>query len=444
MMDISTASNSELDRLAEEVDARQGARVLDRIYHYLGRFVSYPNEAAQVAHAAWIVHAHAMHLWDTTPRLAFLSPEKGSGKTRAMEVTEQLVPDPVLCVNATANYLFRKVASDDGAPTVLLDEADTIYGPKAKGDEDLRGWLNAGYRKGAVAGRCVIRGKSIETEELPAYCAVALAGIGNLPDTVMSRSIVIAMRRRHSGEKVEPFRRRIHGPQADPIKMAIEAWTASWPQKVERWPAMPEQIVDRDADTWESLVTIADLAGEDWPARVRDAAVTLVTASKEQIQSLSVQLLADLKEVFGDAEQLQTETIIERLIARAESPWTNLPKTHKPLDATALARMLKKYEVGPRQLWFGSKQLRGYTAAELRDPWLRYLPSIPENPVTSVTPVTRLHSVTSVTGMTRPGGMKGESCHHCGGQGDLVDVFHGDVSVQLHRPCIDDWTAGQT
>ncbi len=116
MMDISTASNRELDQLAEEIDARRGARVLDRVYHYLGRFVSYPNEASHVAHAVWIIHTHAMHLWDTTPRLACLSPEKGSGKTRVMEVTEQLVPDPVLCVNATANYLFRKVASEDARP----------------------------------------------------------------------------------------------------------------------------------------------------------------------------------------------------------------------------------------------------------------------------------------------------------------------------------------
>ena len=38
--------------------------------------------------------------------------------------------------------------------------------------------LNAGHRRGAMAGRCVVRGKVIETEELPAFCAVALAGLG--------------------------------------------------------------------------------------------------------------------------------------------------------------------------------------------------------------------------------------------------------------------------
>jgi hypothetical protein len=41
------------------------------------------------------------------------------------------------------------------------------------------------------------------TEELPAYCAIA--GLGNLPNTIASRSIIIDMRRRAPDEAVEPF-----------------------------------------------------------------------------------------------------------------------------------------------------------------------------------------------------------------------------------------------
>src|SRR6478735_231580 len=65
---------------------------------------------------------------------------------------------------------------------------------------EIRGLLNAGHRKGAVAGRCVVRGKEIFTEELPAYCAVAMAGLGYLPDTILTRSVVVNMRRsNHTG-----------------------------------------------------------------------------------------------------------------------------------------------------------------------------------------------------------------------------------------------------
>jgi hypothetical protein len=119
-----------------------------------------------------------MDAWDSTPRIAFLSPEPGSGKTRALEVTELLVPRPVEAVNTTPAYLFRKVSDPAGLPTILYDEIDTLFGPKAKDNEEIRGMLNAGHRRGAVAGRCVTRGELVVTEELPAYCALALAGLG--------------------------------------------------------------------------------------------------------------------------------------------------------------------------------------------------------------------------------------------------------------------------
>ena len=43
-------------------------------------------------------------------------------------------------------------------------DIDTVFGPKAKENEEIRGLLNAGHRRGAVAGRCVVRGKVVETE----------------------------------------------------------------------------------------------------------------------------------------------------------------------------------------------------------------------------------------------------------------------------------------
>ena len=129
-----------------------------------------------------------MKHWDSTPRIAFLSPEPGSGKSRALEVSELLVPYPVTAVNVTPAYLFRKVGSEEGA-TILFDEIDTVFGPKAKDNEDIRGLLNAGHRQGATAGRCVnIKGSEIKTEEIPAYAAVAMAGLGWLPDTIMTRA----------------------------------------------------------------------------------------------------------------------------------------------------------------------------------------------------------------------------------------------------------------
>src|SRR5918994_6273073 len=223
--------------------------VLDTVEGFIGQFVAYPSDAAKVAHTLWIAHTWFMHLWESTPRIAFLSPEPGSGKSRALEVTEPLVPRPVHAANASPAYLFRKVSDETGPPTILYDEIDTVFGPKAKDNEDVRGMLNAGHRRGAVAGRCTVKGKTVVTEELPAYCAVALAGLDDLPDTIRTRSVIIKMRRRAPGEYVEPWRHRINGPEAEPIKEGLRGWANAFANLV-RWPNIPDGIEDRDADVW--------------------------------------------------------------------------------------------------------------------------------------------------------------------------------------------------
>ena len=160
------------------VERGEGAVLLDDVSAFLKRFIAYPSEHAHIAHVLWIAHTHSMGSWESTPRIAFLSPEPGSGKTRSMEVSELLVPDPVAAVNVTPAYLFRKCGSEDGPPTILFDEIDTVFGARARENEELRALLNSGHRRGATAGRCVVRGKNIETEEITSYAAVALAGLG--------------------------------------------------------------------------------------------------------------------------------------------------------------------------------------------------------------------------------------------------------------------------
>jgi len=304
-------------------DLPQGAELLDSVDAFLARFVAYPSEHARIAHVLWIAHCHFMDCWESTPRIAFLSPEPGSGKSRCLEVTEPLVPRPVHAVNTTPAYLFRKVSDEAGPPTILYDEIDTVFGPKAKDNEDIRGMLNAGHRKGAVAGRCVVRGKIVETEELPAYCAVALAGLNDLPDTIMSRSIVVRMRRRAPNEKVEPWRLRINAPQAQPIREALQAWAAESAERIV-WPELPAEIQDRNADVWEALVAVADLAGGVWPKRARVAAVALVADSMAGAPSIGVQLLTDLRVLFAGRDALSTEAILTELHKMDERPWNEL------------------------------------------------------------------------------------------------------------------------
>jgi Protein of unknown function (DUF3631)/Domain of unknown function (DUF3854) len=354
--------------------------LLARLHSFLGRFIVYPSSYAHIAHTLWCAHTHQMGAWESTPRIAFLSPEPGSGKTRALEVSELLVPCPVEAVNTTPAYLFRKVSSPDGLPTILYDEIDTLFGPKAKDNEEIRGMLNAGHRRGAVAGRCVTRGEVVQTEELPAYCAVALAGLHNLPDTLLSRSVVVRMKRRSPGEQITPYRRRVYLDEGHALRDELTAWGATYTMGGQ-WPQMPPGIADRDADVWEALLAVADAAGGDWPKLAREAAVALVADAKAAVgQSLGVRLLGDLRGIWDATDGMHTETILTALNELDEAPWGDLKG--KPLDPRRLSRFLRDYDVHPGDVraevvingnWV-EKVRKGYKREDLHDAWQRYLP----------------------------------------------------------------------
>jgi Protein of unknown function (DUF3631) len=350
-----------------------GSQLLDHVEAMLARFVAFPSEHALIAATLWIAHAHALDAFETSPRLAFLSPEPGSGKTRALEIIELLVPRPLLTVNVTPAYLFRKVSDEAGPPTILYDEIDTVFGPKAKDNEDIRGMLNSGYRKGATAGRCVLKGKTIETEDLPSYAAVALAGLDDLPDTIMSRSIIVRMRKRAPHEHIESYRRRVHQDEGHELRDDLAAWiSVVWADLQDAWPDLPASIEDRNADVWEPLLAIADAAGGDWPARARRSAVALVAEAGAKGRGFGVQLLTDLRTIFSNEPFMPTEAILEALIALDESPWGDL--RGKALDARNLARRLGKFDVKSKQQRVGERNLRGYERGDLLDAWVRYLP----------------------------------------------------------------------
>lgn len=356
-------------------DVPDGAELFVKIETFIRCYCVFPSEPAYVTVVLWVAHAHAIDAAESTPRLSFLSPEPECGKTRALEIIELLTPHPMLAVNATPAALFRAVSDLEHRPTILFDEIDTIFGPKAKENEELRGLLNAGHRRSGVAYRCVGEGKDQEVRAFPAYAAVALAGIGDLPDTILSRSIVIPMRRRRADEQVTPFRRRAGEQEGHALRDALAAWCRANAEPLAAVPAMPDGITDRAADTWEPLLAIADAAGGDWPKRARAAAVALVAEKSEKEPSLGVRLLGDIRQVFSTIKEneIPTAALVAKLCELDEAPWSNL--RGKPLDARGLARRLSQYKIKPKTLRVGDTTPRGYERAAFSDAWERYLPA---------------------------------------------------------------------
>src|SRR5215472_7883899 len=138
--------------------------------------------------------------------------------------------------------------------------------------------------------------------------AAALAGLGWLPDTILSRSVIVRMRRRAPDEVVEAFRRRTQAPIGEALRRRLAAWAEAVLQRAsEARPEMPAGVEDRSADVWEPLLAVADLAGGDWPKLARRAATESVKAARQIEPSLNIRLLEDLRTVFESEESLSTK-----------------------------------------------------------------------------------------------------------------------------------------
>jgi Protein of unknown function (DUF3631) len=360
-----TARNDDLADLADLAHL-EGCAVLGAVDDFLARFIAYPNDHARHAHTLWLAHTWRMDEWDSTPRLAFMSPEKGSGKTRSLEVSEHLVPRAVRVSQATTGYILAKI-SEDPPPTLFYDEIDTVYGRNARGNEDLRAVLNAGHRRGAIAGRGNWGNDGLAGQDYPAYCAVALAGLGRLPETIADRAVIIRMKKRKLTERLDPWRPRVNAKEAEALGDALGLWISdaslSWPHN------MP--VEDRAADVWEALIMVADAAGGQWPATARAAAVVL-TSEKPQA-SRGIELLRDLQVVFGSNDRMRSEDIINAMPELQESPWQRFHADGSALNYRDLAALLKEYDIRPRDVWIDGRASKGYFADDLRDAWERYV-----------------------------------------------------------------------
>lgn len=350
------------------VSTEPGAVVLDDVVRFVRRFVVLSPAQAD-AITLWVAHTFVFEAFDCSPYLAIISAEKRCGKSRLQRVLEQLVARPWRVVSPSEAVVYRKVARDH--PTMLLDEVDTIF--KRNGDgEPLRALLNAGNERGVRVPRCAGAQRD-KLEEFDVYCPKALAGIGKLPDTVADRAIPIEMKRRAPGERIERFRRRDAEADASMLRDRVADWAEpNLDHLAGLRPELPAELDDRAADAWESLLALADLAGGDWPARARSAALALSTGADVDDDSIAVQLLTDIRRVFdANGDRIATAVLLAALAGDEEAPWAEW--YGKPITARGVAKLLHPFRIKTMAVWVDGEKARGFKREQFEDAWKRYL-----------------------------------------------------------------------
>jgi Protein of unknown function (DUF3631) len=340
-----------------------GAEVLRNLGESFTRYLALPDGGADSL-ALWCAHTHLFDAFICSPRLNITSPERGCGKSTLRDVVSLFVPRPVLTENLTVAVLFRLVHAH--APVILADEYDAWL----KDNEELRGLLNAGHRRGAAVYRC--EGDGREVRGFNAYTPAVLCGIGALPGTLQDRSIVLRLDRARAGELSVRFDPR-HTESEKELCRQLARWCADNRGRIQEIdPVLPDGVFNRLADNWRPLFAIAEAAGEDWPKRCADAFAKLSSHDDADNESLRVNLLADIRQIFT-SERMFSKDVIDALKEMAERPWPEVCRG-KPITERWLARNLAGFGIHSKTLRIGDERAKGYEAADFSEAFERYLP----------------------------------------------------------------------
>jgi len=358
------------------------ADLLTELRETMEDYVVFPSNEASIAVALWVAATYGQQAWQHAPRLVITGPVKRCGKSRLMDVVYEAAHRPLITVNSTVAAIFRSIGDDP--PTLLVDEADTIFGTAkaAENNEELRGLLNAGHQRNRPTLRVVGVGTEQTVKEFPTFSMASLAGIGDMPDTIMDRAVIIRMRRRAPHEHVKPFRTRRDAPKLNNIGLHLARWLRPMTDKLaDMEPDMP--LEDRAADTWEPLIIVADAAGGEWPELARFAAKKMVDDREtvDQASAKEVAILIDCRKIFrkrGNPAALFTEDLLTDLNGDSEAPWSEYGD--KGLTGRRLGILLDKYGIGSENVRIGDAQKKGFMRIKFEDAWSRYCP--PEPPAT--------------------------------------------------------------
>jgi putative DNA primase/helicase len=348
-------------------DPINGAGLLSALAINIRQHVVMSDKAADMA-ALWVIHTYLLDCFGISPRLAITSPEKGCGKTTALDVLSPLVFRPLSTSNASTAAIFRVVELQQ--PTLLIDEADTFLFE----NDELRGILNSGHRHGGTTLRTV--GEDFEPRLFSTYSACAIALIGKLPATLADRSVPIELRRRKPDEAIKPFRydRTDH---LNLLARKAARWARDNADRVRGTdPDMPAGVFNRAADNWRPLLAIADAAGGEWPGRARRSVQCLGAGASGDDQSVRVLLLSDVRVIFAERglDRLPSADLVWALNSVEGRPWAEWNRS-KGLTPNGLARQLAHFGIAPSTIRTSTGTPKGYQLAQFDDAFARYLPS---------------------------------------------------------------------
>lgn len=345
-------------------DPVSGRALLKETVAALLHHVSMTREQA-VAVALWVLFSHCHSAFRISAILSLVSPTKRCGKTTVLSILGYMVPRALQAARVTPAAIYRAVSAH--APTMLIDEADSFL----PGREDLRGILNSGHVKNSAYVVLTVKG---EARRFSTWCPKVLALIGSLPDTLTDRSIVIGLRRKAAGERLQKL-----NTLSESVFRELGRKAARWAKDnecglIDSEPDIPDVLNDRAADNWAPLLAIAESIGGEWPREAKRAALSMSGVDPTQNMAVGELLLDDIRRIVSarQSTHVASSTLVACLNEMEDRPWPEF-SSGRPITAPKLARLLKPFGIRPVLARVLGEPTRAYMVPGFRDAFARYL-----------------------------------------------------------------------
>jgi hypothetical protein len=282
---ITTVNKYTEDQVIETTgQIRTTKEILDAIDAYCLDHIVYRKEYRTIqtlwTYGSYFLKYADIPVFDNYPILFFKSMDEDSGKTRALEVIEQLAHNPTPPGSYTAASLCRLIDKQTAKGDMLswiLDEADETL-LVDQGNADYNRLLNNGTSRGKVIVRCGSDDAEIKITQ--AYCPKALGGLSitRLKGTTRSRTLTIPMRPSKPGEHYRPH---LDKETAQKIKADIQVSHSAILDDLKQIDEKKlSKFINRKSQILHPLLALAQLAGSEWFDRAIKA-VELVVYQKQ-------------------------------------------------------------------------------------------------------------------------------------------------------------------
>ena len=174
-----------------EMERYEPKRIFKAVRDEIERLLELEPSASTIM-ALWAVLTYVHDAFDAFPYLWF-NGVKGSGKTRALEILEQVTYHGEMNMRLSNSALFRLVA--DNHITVCYDEAENLLvrSQNRSEDQDRVSLFNGGYRSSGAVRLTEKDGDNFIIRRFQSYSPKALASIQPLDEALQSRCILISM-----------------------------------------------------------------------------------------------------------------------------------------------------------------------------------------------------------------------------------------------------------